>query len=136
DGLAVLKAAKDLSPNTVVLVITAFASTETAVEAMKLGAYDYITKPFKLDEIKLIVANALERKRLRDETLYLKRQLETQRRFERLIGKSPKLLEVLETVRKIADSHSTVMITGDSGAGKELIAEAVHHQGQRKREPH
>src|SRR5881397_775172 len=113
DGLAVLRATKEHSPHTVMLVVTAFASTETAVEAMKLGAYDYITKPFKLDEIKLIVANALERKRLRDENLYLKRQLETQRRFERLIGKSPKLLEVLETVRKIADSHSTVMITGE-----------------------
>ncbi len=135
DGLAVLKAAKDLSPNTVVLVITAFASTETAVEAMKLGAYDYITKPFKLDEIKLIVANALERKRLRDENLSLKRQLETQRRFERLIGKSPKLLEVLETVRKIADSHSTVMITGESGTGKELIAQAIHQQSNRRDKP-
>jgi two-component system response regulator PilR (NtrC family) len=133
DGLAVLKAAKDLSPNTVVIVITAFASTETAVEAMKLGAYDYITKPFKLDEIKLIVANALERKRLRDENQYLKRQLETQRRSENIIGKSPKLLEVLDTIRKIADSHSTVMITGESGTGKELVARGIHHQQQSNR---
>ncbi len=135
DGLAVLKAAKDLSPNTVVLVITAFASTETAVEAMKLGAYDYITKPFKLDEIKLIVANALERKRLGDENRYLKRQLETQRRFESILGKSPKLTEVLDTVRKIADSHSTVMITGESGTGKELVARAIHDQSNRKDKP-
>src|SRR5213594_3656261 len=135
DGLAVLRSTKEHSRHTVVLVVTAFASTETAVEAMKLGAYDYITKPFKLDEIKLIVANALERKRLRDENLYLKRQLETQRRFERLIGKSPKLLEVLETVRKIADSHSTVMITGESGTGKELIAQAIHQQSNRRDKP-
>src|SRR5438132_13551928 len=98
DGLSVLKATKDLSPNTAVLVITAFASTETAVEAMKLGAYDYITKPFKLDEIKLIVANALERKRLRDENRYLKRQLETPRRFESNIGQCHHVQERLYTV--------------------------------------
>jgi two-component system response regulator PilR (NtrC family) len=135
DGLAVLKATKEVSPDTVVIVITAFASTETAVEAMKLGAYDYITKPFKLDEIKLIVANALERKRLRDENLYLKRQLETHRRSQTIIGKSPKLLDVLDTVRKIADSHSTVMITGESGTGKELVARAIHDQSYRRDKP-
>jgi two-component system response regulator PilR (NtrC family) len=135
DGMAVLRATKDLSPNTAVLVITAFASTETAVEAMKLGAYDYITKPFKLDELKLIVANAIERKRLRDENIYLKRQLETHRRFEKIIGKSPKLTQVLETVRKIADSHSTVMITGESGTGKELVARAIHLQSGRRDRP-
>jgi two-component system response regulator PilR (NtrC family) len=99
---------------------------------MKLGAYDYITKPFKLDEIKLIVANALERKRLRDENQYLKRQL---RRFESITGKSPKLTEVLDTVRKIAESHSTVMITGESGTGKELIAQAIHQQSNRQDKP-
>jgi two-component system, NtrC family, response regulator PilR len=88
DGLQVLRAAKEISPDTAVIVITAVASTETAVEAMKLGAYDYITKPFKLDEVNLIVRNALERKRLRDENLYLRRQLETQHRFENIIGKS------------------------------------------------
>src|SRR5437016_9800198 len=82
DGLAVLRAAKEHSPQTVVLVITAFASTETAVEAMKLGAYDYLTKPFKLDEIKLTIANALERKRLQDENQALKRQLRRERGFE------------------------------------------------------
>jgi len=135
DGMAVLKGAKDLSPSTVVLVMTAFASTETAVEAMKLGAYDYITKPFKLDAIKLTVAKALEGKRLRDENQLLRRQLETQQRFETIIGKSPKLTEVLDTVRKIADSHSTVMITGESGTGKELIAKAIHQQSNRRDKP-
>src|SRR2546422_11187577 len=84
DGLAVLRAAKEQSPQTVVLVVTAFASTETAVEAMKLGAYDYLTKPFKLDEIKLTIANALERKRLQDENQALKRQLRSE---ERRVGK-------------------------------------------------
>ena len=126
DGMTVLKAAKEHSPRTVVLVVTAFASTETAVEAMKLGAYDYITKPFKLDELKLTVANALERRRLREENLALKRQLRRERGFENFVGRSPKILDVFETIRKTADSGSTVMITGESGTGKELVAQALH----------
>jgi len=135
DGLAVLRAAKDLSPHTVVLVVTAFASTETAVEAMKLGAYDYITKPFKLDEIKLTIANALERKRLQDENIALKRQLRKERGLENFIGKSRKLLDVVETIRKGAESFSTVMITGESGTGKELVARAIHQESPRRSGP-
>jgi len=126
DGLGVLKAAKEFSPRTVVLVVTAFASTETAVEAMKLGAYDYVTKPFKLDELKLTVANALERRRLQEENQALKRQLRRERGFENFVGHSPKMLDVFETIRKTADSGSTVMITGESGTGKELVAQALH----------
>src|SRR6266566_3520199 len=106
DGIAVLRAAKEHSPSAVVLVVTAFASTETAVEAMKLGAYDYVTKPFKLDEIKLTIANALERKRLQEENRELKRQLRREHGFEGFIGKSPRILEVFETIRKTADSGS------------------------------
>src|SRR6266700_985397 len=109
DGLQVLRAAKEISPDVAVIVITAVASTETAVEAMKLGAYDYITKPFKLDEVNLIVRNALERKRLRDENLYLRRQLETQHRFENIIG--------------------------ESGTGKELVARAIHFNSFRRDKP-
>jgi two-component system response regulator PilR (NtrC family) len=118
-----------------VIVITAVASTETAVEAMKLGAYDYITKPFKLDEVSLIVRNALERKRLRDENLYLRKQLETQHRFENIIGKSGRILEVFDTIRKISDSPSTAMITGESGTGKELVARAIHFNSLRRDKP-
>jgi two-component system response regulator PilR (NtrC family) len=135
DGLAVLRAAKEHSPRTVVLVVTAFASTETAVEAMKLGAYDYVTKPFKLDELRLTVANALERKRLQDENRELKRQLRREKGFEGFIGKSPRILEVFETIRKTADSGSTVMITGESGTGKELVARAVHLESSRRNAP-
>jgi two-component system response regulator PilR (NtrC family) len=135
DGLQVLKAAKDLSPNTVVIMITAFGSSETAVEAMKLGAYDYITKPFKYDEVALNIRRALERKRLRDENLNLKRRLETQYRFENIIGKSAKIVEVFDTIRKIADSNSTVMVTGESGTGKELVAQAIHFNSQRRDKP-
>src|SRR5215468_10971628 len=135
DGLQVLRAAKESSPDIAVIVITAVASTETAVEAMKLGAYDYITKPFKLDEVNLIVRNALERKRLRDENLYLRRQLETQHRFENIIGKSNRIAEVFDIIRKIADSPSTAMITGESGTGKELVARAIHFNSFRRDKP-
>jgi two-component system response regulator PilR (NtrC family) len=135
DGLAVLRAAKEHSPRTVVLVVTAFASTETAVEAMKLGAYDYVTKPFKLDELRLTIANALERKRLQDENRELKRQLRREHGFDGFIGKSARMLEVFETIRKTADSGSTVMITGESGTGKELVARAVHHESGRRTGP-
>src|SRR4030095_15615145 len=135
DGMAVLKAAREHSPRTVVLVVTAFASTETAVEAMKLGAYDYITKPFKLDELKLTVATALERRRLQEETLALKRQLRRERGFENFVGRSPKILDVFETIRKTADSGSTRRITGGRGHRKELVAQALHWESGRPNGP-
>ena len=135
DGLAVLRSAKEHSPQTVVLVITAFASTETAVEAMKLGAYDYITKPFKMDEVKLTIANALERKRLQDENQALKRQLRRERGFENFIGRNRQMLDIFDTIRKTADSLSTVLITGESGTGKELVARALHEESPRRTGP-
>src|SRR5688572_16134055 len=118
DGLAVLRTTKEVSPSTVVLVVTAYASTETAVEAMKLGAYDYITKPFKLEEIRLTIDKALERKRLHDENLALKRQLRKQQGLENFVGRSRSMLEIFETIRKTAESTSTVLVTGESGTGK------------------
>jgi two-component system response regulator PilR (NtrC family) len=135
DGLAVLRATKQHSPQTIVLVVTAYASTETAVEAMKLGAYDYITKPFKLEAIRLTIEKALERKRLQDENIVLKQQLRKERGFENFIGRSRKMLELFETIRKIADSTSTVMVTGESGTGKELAAVAIHHESPRRNAP-
>src|SRR4029450_8427138 len=131
DGLQVLRAAKEASPELVVIVITAVGSTETAVEAMELGAYDYITKPFKLDEINLIIRRALERKRLRDENLSPRKQLETQHPFDNIVGKSARMGEVFDTIRKIADSPSTAMVTGESGTGKELGGGAIHFNGGR-----
>ena len=135
DGLGVLRAAKELSPSTVVVVVTAFASTETAVEAMKLGAYDYITKPFKLDEMRLTIEKALERKRLHDENVALKRELSRERGFENFVARSRTMLEVFDTIRKAADGTSTVMVTGESGTGKELVALAIHHEGGRRHGP-
>ncbi|MGH7389088.1 MAG: sigma-54-dependent transcriptional regulator [Candidatus Rokuibacteriota bacterium] len=135
DGLAVLRAAKDASFDTAVLVVTAYASPETAVEAMKAGAYDYLTKPFKIEEISVTIANALERKRLQEENVALRRQLDLQRGVEGFVGKSRKMLDVFETIRKIADSPSNVMITGESGTGKELVARAIHRESSRRAEP-
>ena len=127
DGLEILKAVKDSAPETVVIMISAFSSTESAVEALKLGAYDYITKPFKVDEVKVIIKNALEQKRLLGENIRLQSLVAMfQNRFEGIIAKSQGMRDVFETVQKIARTSSTVMITGESGTGKELVARAVH----------
>lgn len=127
DGLEILKAVKDSTPETAVIMISAFSSTEAAVEALKLGAYDYITKPFKVDEVKVIIQNALEQKRLLGENIRLQSLVASfQNRFEGIIAKSQGMREVFETVQKIARTSSTVMITGESGTGKELVARAIH----------
>ncbi len=135
DGLAVLRAVKERAAGTAVVMLTAFASTDTAVEAMKLGAYDYVTKPFKLDELRLTIASALERKRLREENQSLRRQLQRERGLPNFVGRSRRMLEVFETIRKIADSPSNVMITGETGTGKELVAQAIHHESPRRDRP-
>jgi two-component system response regulator PilR (NtrC family) len=135
DGIGVLRAVKERAPGTAVLMLTAFASTDTAVEAMKLGAYDYVTKPFKLDELRLTIASALERKRLREENQALRRQLQRERGLPNFVGRSRKMLEVFETIRKIADSPSNVMITGETGTGKELVAQAIHQESPRRDRP-
>lgn len=134
-GLDVLKAVKDSSPETVVLVITAFASTETAVEAMKRGAYDYLTKPFQVDEVQLIIRNALERRRLSTENMLLKRELASQSSFAQIVGQSDAMQKVFDMVRKVADSKSNVLICGESGTGKELVARAIHYNSTRSRLP-
>jgi len=135
DGIDVLKTIKDISPETVVIMITAFASTETAVEAMKLGAYDYITKPFKIDEIKLIIQKALEKRHLRNENILLKREIKSKAGFENFIGKSEPMQKVFSLIRQVADTMSTVLITGESGTGKELVAKAIHFCSLRKDGP-
>ena len=134
-GLDVLKAVKEASPETVVLMITAFASTETAVEAMKEGAYDYLSKPFQIEEAKLVIKNALEKKRLETDNLLLRRQIKEAMTFENIVGKSPAMQKVYEVVRKVADTKSNVLILGESGTGKELIARAIHFNSNRKDKP-
>ena len=135
DGIEVLKTVKEVSPETVVIMITAFATAETAVEAMKLGAYDYITKPFKVDEIKLVIQKALEKRYLRKENILLRREIESRAGFANFIGTSAPMQRVFSLIRQVADTKSTVLITGDSGTGKELVARAIHFNSSRKGGP-
>jgi two-component system response regulator PilR (NtrC family) len=135
DGMAVLKAVKSSSPETVVLVITAFATADSAVDAMKLGAYDYLTKPFQVDEVQLIIRNALERRRLSTENILLKREMASQSSFAQIIGQSEAIQKVFDVVRKVADAKSNVLIFGESGTGKELVARAIHYNSARSPMP-
>ncbi|HBH79387.1 MAG TPA: Fis family transcriptional regulator [Nitrospira sp.] len=135
DGMEVLKAVKSASPETVVLIITAFASADSAVEAMKQGAYDYLTKPFQVDEVQLIIRNALEKRRLTTENMLLKREMASQSSFAQLVGQSEAIQRVFEVVRKVADSKSNVLICGESGTGKELVARAIHYNSIRSALP-
>lgn len=135
DGIEVLKAAKSASPETVVLVITAFASAESAVEAMKQGAYDYLTKPFQIDEVQLIIRNALEKRRLTTENMLLKREIAGQFSFSQLVGQSEAMQKVFDLVRRVANSKSNVLICGESGTGKELVARAIHYNSARSTMP-
>jgi two-component system response regulator PilR (NtrC family) len=132
DGIAVLKKIKSTSPETVVIMITAYASADTAIKAMKEGAYDYITKPFKVDEIKLIIKNALEKKHLQKENVLLKRVVRDRYVFDNIIGQSPKMLALYDLLEKVAPTKTNVLITGESGTGKELVAKAIHFNSPRK----
>lgn len=134
-GMDLLQAAKELDPELVIIMITAFGSTETAVEAMKLGAYDYLQKPFKIDEVKIIIRQALEKRTLRMENALLKRELGTKYAFDNLIGSAPPMLRIYEMVKRVANTKSSVLITGESGTGKELIARAIHFNGPLKDRP-
>lgn len=135
DGIAVLKKIKSASPETVVIMITAYASADTAIKAMKEGAYDYITKPFKVDEIKLIIKNALEKKHLQKENILLKRVVRDRYVFDNIIGQSPKMLALYDLLEKVAPTKTNVLITGESGTGKELVAKAIHFNSPRKEKP-
>jgi two-component system response regulator PilR (NtrC family) len=132
DGVALLKAARLASPETAAVVMTAFASTETAVDAMKQGAYDYLTKPFHVDEVNIVIHNVLERRRLSRENRQLRRELKSQADFSGIIGQSAAWIKVLDRVKKIANSRSNVLITGESGTGKEVIARAIHFNSDRR----
>ncbi|MBW2038693.1 MAG: sigma-54-dependent Fis family transcriptional regulator [Deltaproteobacteria bacterium] len=132
DGFEVLRKTKELSYETVVIMITAYGSPEGAVTAMKEGAYDYITKPFRIDEVKLTIHKALERSNLLRENILLRQEVEERYKFWNLIGKSPKMQRVYELVEKVSQTKANVLITGESGTGKELVAKAVHYNSPRK----
>jgi DNA-binding NtrC family response regulator len=135
DGLEVLQKLQDLEDRPAVIVLTAFATLEKAVKATKLGAFDFIAKPFKNDEILLAVRNALEQRRLRVENLLLKRSLRERYSFRNIIGKSAAMQQVFQLISQVAPSRSTVLIQGESGTGKELVAKAIHASSPRADAP-
>jgi two-component system response regulator PilR (NtrC family) len=135
DGISALKKIKAISPETIVIMITAYASADTAIKAMKEGAYDYITKPFKVEEIKLIIKNALEKKNLQKENIFLKQVVRDRYHFENIIGQSSKMLALYDLLEKVAPTKTNILITGESGTGKELAAKAIHFNSPRKEKP-
>jgi len=130
-GLDVLRAAKQHNPRTIVIMISAYASAETAVEAMNEGAYDYVPKPFDKDELKQTVSDALELKTLEHEKQVVESELKKNLFFRKLVGNSPGMMHVYSMVREVAKTRSNILITGESGTGKELIARAIHEESDR-----
>jgi DNA-binding NtrC family response regulator len=133
DGLQVLHTARNLNPAPEVILITAFASQQTAVEAMRAGAYDYLIKPFEIEELSLRVNRIINQKILVDENRQLKDEISS-RQIHNIVGKSEKMRQVYQLINKVAGSDATVLILGESGTGKELVAEAIHKQSDRSGE--
>src|ERR1041385_5265733 len=134
-GLEILRKARELNPPAVVIVITGFGSIETAVDAMKHGAFDYLEKPFKVDALKLCVQRALSYNAAITETAYLRQQLQKTYQFGQIIGAAPKMKEVFRMIDRVSDTDSTVLILGESGTGKELVARALHFNSHRRLAP-
>lgn len=135
DGITLLGRIKTIAPETAVLMITAFTTAEQAVEAMKLGAYDYIAKPFRVEEVKVLVRKALEKQSLVEENKRLKAEVQERFSFSGLIGKSRQMQEVYDLIAKVAESMANVLVLGDSGTGKELAAKAIHYNSPRRNAP-
>lgn len=134
-GLELLRAAKQRDPALAVVVITAFGTIESAVEAMRLGAFYYLTKPFKSADLLLVVERALEERALRTEVQRLRKEVETQYQFAHLIGKSPAMQHVYELIERLKDSSIDILLTGESGVGKDLVARTLHYQSARRQGP-
>lgn len=135
NGIELLKKCREQNQEQVVVVITAFASLETAVEALRAGAYDYVIKPIIHEEIKRVVRNALRERALRAENLILKKQIDDRYDFEKIVGQSSAIKSLLDEVKKIADSKSNVLLLGETGTGKELFARAIHYNSSRRDKP-
>jgi len=134
-GIEVLKKLKKIGTQAVIIIITAYASVESAISAMKIGAYDYIQKPFKHDELLMTIKRALEHKTLQEENLRLKDELKTKYSFENIIGKSKVMQDVFEIIKASAPTRSTILLQGESGTGKELVAKAIHQNSDRANSP-
>ncbi len=134
-GLEMLRTVKKKSPTTETIMVTAFASTTSVIEAMKNGAFDYINKPFKVDEILLTIEKALKNSQLQRENLRLRQELEKRFGFDNLIGKSPPMMAIYEVIKQVAPTKTNVLICGESGTGKELVARAIHFSGPNRDKP-
>src|SRR5579872_7019573 len=132
DGSAVIEAAVERYPDIVAIVVTGFGTVKDAVEAIKRGAWDFVSKPFQIDELLHALDSALEQRRLKSENAYLRAQLEERYRFEGLIGKSPAMKRLFQLLETVAPTHSTILITGETGTGKEVVAHALHHNSPRR----
>jgi DNA-binding NtrC family response regulator len=135
DGLEVLAKVKEVRPDALVIVMTGYGTVKTAVQAIKLGAEDYLSKPIELEELQVAVQRAIERKQLRLETRHLRERLDHKYRLDNLIGESPEMLTAFKTVRQVASSSSSVLLVGESGTGKELFAQALHQNSPRRTRP-
>jgi DNA-binding NtrC family response regulator len=135
DGIELIRRMKKAQPNIVPIVLTGFGTITSAVEAMKAGAYHYLTKPFELDDIASLVATALEHSQLKEENRILKSQLREKYRFDNFVGASDEMAAVFDMIEKVSEADSTVLITGQSGTGKELVARAIHYNSPRKDKP-
>ncbi len=135
DGLQVLEHVKRTNPEIEVIVMTAFSTTETAVEAMRLGAYDYLSKPFKVDEIQVVVSKCLEKRKLALENRRLRGQLREKYKFENIIGRSRAIRQVFEIIDRVATTRTSVLVSGETGTGKELVARALHFNSPRRDNP-
>jgi len=134
-GIELLKHVKETAPEIVFMMITAFGTTETAVEAMKMGAYDYITKPFKIDEVRLNIQNALRSRNLEVENRSLKKELVKEYSFQNMVGNSPAMHSIFDLVKRVSQTPTNVLVTGESGTGKEVVAKAIHYNGPLKDKP-
>jgi len=135
DGMEMLRHVKQTSPSTIVVMMTAYATVESAIEAMKMGAFDYLIKPFSPDQIELIIDRVNERMSLLEENRYLKSELNREMGYGEIIGRTAEMKELFETIRKVAQSRATTLISGESGTGKELVARAIHYNSPRREKP-
>jgi two-component system, NtrC family, response regulator len=135
DGLELLARVKEMRPTTMVVVMTAYGTVKTAVKAMKMGAADYVSKPIDMEELEVILARTLEKKRLLEETQVLRARVQSKYKFENLVGESPDMLAAFKTIQQVAPSSASVLLLGESGTGKELFAQALHQSSPRRNKP-
>lgn len=135
DGMEVLKSFKTTSPETSVIMITAFGSMDTAIQAIREGAFDYISKPFKLEEIKLTIKRSLEQRKILEENKCYRQELLEKYQMKNVVGRTPRMLQVYKTIARVANSKSTVLLYGERGTGKELVARSIHYNSTRNHRP-